>query len=129
MILSSQQERARALDIPQDIYVCILSDSTLTLFRSALGKKQGCGSPGKQRIVPEFEKAHPFYTVTKNVWDGATIANILSALPKDQAVIDSFDTTIIVCNVNRPAGHMKVYHDDSDQATEVLKLFLSLIHH
>ena len=41
VILSSQQETARALDIPQDIHVCILPDSTLTLFRSALGREQG----------------------------------------------------------------------------------------
>ena len=79
--------------------------------------------------MPEFEKAHPFDTVTKNVWDGAAIASILSALPKDQAVIDSFDATIIVCNVNRPAGHMKVYHDDTDQAMEFMKLCLELRKH
>ncbi len=39
VILSSQQETARALDIPPDIHVLILSDPTLTLFRSAVGKK------------------------------------------------------------------------------------------
>ncbi len=128
-ILSSQQETARALDIPPDIHVLILSDSTLTLFRSAEGKKQGFDKPGKQSVVPEFEKAHPFYTVTKNVWDGATIANILSALPRDQAVIDSIDVTIVVCNINRPKGHLKVFHDDSDQAMEFMKLCLGLRKH
>ena len=103
-ILSSQQETARALDIPADISVCVMSDSTLTMHRSPLGKEQGFGTPQRQSIMPEFEKAHPFYNVTKNVWDGASIANILSALPKDQATIDSFDATIIVCNINKPSG-------------------------
>ena len=37
-ILSSHQETARALDIPADICMCIMSDSTLTLHRSPLGR-------------------------------------------------------------------------------------------
>jgi hypothetical protein len=87
---------ARSLDIPRDINVCIMSDSTLCLFRSPTGKAQGFKA-AETSVIPAFQEAHPHYVVTHNVWNGASIANIYSALPRDQETIDSFDATIIVC--------------------------------
>ncbi len=52
-------------------------------------------------------------------------------MPKDQATIDSFDATIIACNVNRPAGSKgkQTFRPDSDQGTEFMKLCLELRKH
>ena len=106
-ILSNQLQTAKPLDIPCDIEVCTRSDSTLTTHPTSKSAAQGLKGAKKKSMPYHFKDAHPYYVVDQCVWDDASIANILSELPKDAEAINSFDATITACNINRPTWGQK----------------------
>ncbi len=130
-ILSNQLQTAKSLDIPCDIKVCIRSDSTLSTYPTSKSASQGLKASEKKNMLHHFKDAHPYYVVDQSVWNGATIANILSELPKDLETIGTFDATIIVCPINKPAGKKirPVYSPGSDQGVEFMKLCMELRKH
>ena len=85
----------------------------------------------KKSIIRHFQEVHKSYELDPCVWNGATIVNIISQLPKDAETIATFDATIVVCNINRPKGRKKtpVYSPSSDQGVEFMKLCMELRKH
>jgi hypothetical protein len=130
-ILSNQLQTALSLDIPCDIKICIRSDSTLSTYPTKKSAEQGLKSTDKKNMLHHFQDAHKSYVIDQCVWNGATIANILSELPKDLETIATFDVTIVVCNINKPTGKKvaPVYSPSSDQGLEVMKLCMELRKH
>ena len=53
-ILSNSLQTAKSLDIPNDIKVCIRSDSTLTTFPSPKSAAQGLAAIHKKSIIGPF---------------------------------------------------------------------------
>ncbi len=63
--------------------------------------------------------------------NGGTLSDIHNSLPKDAAVISTFDVTVIICNVNTPGGKKGpcVFAPGSDQGIAMMRLCMELRRH